>query len=115
MRPRLNVIRTDAVRIGREIAPKFDFPLLSKCLKPDLYGVQPVEEIAARIFAPESRRTENRALPYKHTWRCAEWLEDRLQIAKRAYGADCTIQEFITGCVLRECERIERKRGDAGE
>ena len=62
-RPHLTISRKQAVEAGQTVARRFDFPLLSKCLKPDVYGIQPVEEIASVIFASESRRIENRALP----------------------------------------------------
>jgi len=113
-RPHLSMTRKEAVSVGQTVARRFDFPLLSKCLKPDVYGIQPVEEIASVIFASESRRNENRALPIRITWRCTESLKSRLQIVKTAYGKDCTFQEFITTAVLNECERIEGKRKDVG-
>ena len=112
-RPHLSMTRKQAVEAGQAVARRFDFPLLSKCLKPDVYGIQPVEEIASVIFASESRRIENRALPVRITWRLTESLKTRLQIVKTAYGQDCTFQEFITTAVLNECERIEQKRKEA--
>ena len=114
MRPRLTMTRSEAVSTGKEIAPRFDFPLLSKCLKPDLYGIKPTAEISALIFASESRRIENRRLPIRITFRCTEDLKTRLQIVKKAYGEDCTFQEFITTAILNECERIEQKRRASG-
>lgn len=113
MRPKLSMTRSEAVSTGKEIAPRFDFPLLSKCLKPDVYGIKPTAEISALIFASESRRIEKRRFPIRITWRCDETLKRRLQIAKKAYGADCSFQEFIYSAVLHECERIESKREEA--
>lgn len=110
MRPKLSMTRSEAVSAGKEIAPRFDFPLLSKCLKPDIYGIKPTAEISALIFASESRRRENRRLPIRITFRCTEALKRRLQMAKIAYGADCTFQEFIMQAVENECARIEEKR-----
>ena len=111
--PKLKVTRSEAIVIGREIARAFDFPLLSKCLRPDLYGIKPTEKIASLIFASESPRNENRRFPIRITWRCDNELKSRLQIAKTAYGADCSYQEFIYNSVLHECERIESKRKEA--
>lgn len=110
MRPKLSMTRSEAVSAGKEIAPRFDFPLLSKCLKPDVYGIKPTAEISALIFASESRRIEKRRFPIRITWRCDETLKRRLQMAKNAYGADCTFQEFIMQAVENECARIEEKR-----
>ena len=109
-RPSLSMTRKEAVAEGKKIARRFDFPLLSKCLKPDVYGIKPIEEIETVIFASESRRNENRRLPIRITWRCTEALKQRLQIVKTAYGDSCSFQEFITTAVLNECARIEAKR-----
>ena len=109
-RPVLSMTRKEAVESGKAVARRFDFPLLSKCLKPDVYGIKPIAEIESIIFASESRRIEKRSLPIRITWRCTETLKSRLQIVKKAYGESCSYQEFITTAVLNECERIERKR-----
>lgn len=108
-RKKLKVSRDEAVRIGKSIAPSFDKYLLSKCLKPEKYGIQPVEGIASKIFS-ESRRNDFRVLNNKMTVRCDDALYTRLQQAKKAFGADCTTQEFIMTAILHECERIEFKR-----
>jgi len=108
-RKRLKVSRDEAVTIGKSIAPSFDKYLLSKCLKPEKYGIQPVEGIASKIFS-ESRRNDFRVLNNKMTVRCDDALYTRLQQAKKAFGADCTTQEFIMTAILHECERIEFKR-----
>ena len=108
-RKRLKVSRDEAVTIGKSIAPSFDKYLLSKCLKPEKYGIQPVEGIASKIFS-ESRRNDFRVLNNKMTVRCDDALYTRLQQAKKTFGADCTTQEFIMTAILHECERIEFKR-----
>ena len=108
-RKRLKVSRDEAVTIGKSIAPSFDKYLLSKCLKPEKYGIQPVEGIAVKIFS-ESRRNDFRVLNNKMTVRCDDALYTRLQQAKKTFGADCTTQEFIMTAILHECERIEFKR-----
>lgn len=109
-RKQLKVPFDEAVRIGRSIAPSFDKYLLSKCLNPAKYGVVPVEGIASKILS-ESRRSDFRVLNNKYTVRCDDALKSRLQQAKKAYGANCTNQEFIMSAILHECERIEQKRG----
>ena len=109
-RPVLSMTRKEAVAEGKQIARRFDFPLLSNCLKPDVYGIKPIPEIESVIFASESPRNENRRLPIRITWRCTEALKSRLQIVKKAYGESCTFQEFITTAVINECARIEAKR-----
>ena len=111
-RKQLKVSYTEAVAIGRAIAPSFDKSLLSKCLNPGKYGVQPVDGIASKIFS-ESRRSDFRVLCNKYTVRCDDALKSRLQLAKRAYGENCTNQEFIMTAILHECERIEGKRKEA--
>ena len=108
-RKKLKVSRDEAVRIGKSIAPSFDKYLLSKCLKPEKYGIQPVEGIASKIFS-ESRRNDFRVLNNKMTVRCDDALYTRLQQAKKTFGADCTTQEFVMTAIMHECERIERKR-----
>ena len=108
-RKRLKVSRDEAVTIGKSIAPSFDKYLLSKCLKPEKYGIQPVEAIASKIFS-ESRINDFRVLNNKMTVRCDDALYTRLQQAKKTFGADCTTQEFIMTAILHECERIESKR-----
>ena len=109
-RPVLSMTRKEAVESGKAVARRFDFPLLSKCLKPDVYGIKPIAEIESIIFASESRRIERRSLPIRITWRCTEALKQRLQIVKNAYGESCSYQEFITTAVINECARIEAKR-----
>lgn len=111
-RKTLRVSRDEAVRIGKTVAPSFDKYLLSKCLNPSKYGIMPVEGIASKIFS-ESRRSDFRVLNNKLTVRCDDALYTRLQQAKKAFGADCTTQEFIMTAMLHECERIERKREEA--
>lgn len=108
-RPVLGLSRKEAVKAGREVAPKFDFPLLSKCLKPDVYGIKPIDEIEALIFASESRRIDKRRLAYKHTWRCDKRLESRLQIVKTQLG-EKTFQGVLTLAALSFCEHYEQKR-----
>lgn len=111
-RKTLRVSRDEAVAIGKAVAPSFDKYLLSKCLNPSKYGIMPVEGIASKIFS-ESRRNDFRVLNNKLTVRCDDALYTRLQQAKKAFGADCTTQEFIMTAMLHECERIERKREEA--
>jgi hypothetical protein len=111
-RKSLRVSRDEAVAIGKAIAPSFDKILLSKCLNPAKYGIVPVEGIASKIFS-ESRRSDFRVLNNKLTVRCDDALYRRLQQAKKAFGADCTTQEFIMTAMLHECERIEGKREEA--
>lgn len=111
-RKSLRVSRDEAVAIGKSIAPSFDKILLSKCLNPAKYGIVPVEGIASKIFS-ESRRSDFRVLNNKLTVRCDDTLYRRLQQAKKAFGADCTTQEFILTAILHECERIEGKRKEA--
>ena len=111
-RKQLCVSRAEALAIGQAIAPSFDFPLLSKCLKPHEYGIEPIEAIRSKIFS-ESRRNDFRVLNNKMTVRCDDALYTRLQMAKNAFGADCTNQEFILTAILHECERIEGKRKEA--
>lgn len=111
-RKTLRVSRDEAVAIGKAVAPSFDKYLLSKCLNPSKYGIMPVEGIASKIFS-ESRRSDFRVLNNKLTVRCDDALYTRLQQAKKAFGADCTTQEFIMTAMLHECERIERKREEA--
>lgn len=108
----LSVTRAEALEIGRRYAPKFDFPLLSKCLKPHEYGIEPIEPIRSKIFS-ESPVRDFRVLSNQFTVRTSDELKTRLQIAKRAYGEDCTNQEFILTAILHECERIEAKRKEA--
>ena len=109
---RLRVSRSEAVAIGKRIAPSFDKYLLSKCLKPEKYGVIPVEAIASKIFS-ESRRNDFRVLNNHLTVRCDDKAYTRLQQAKKAFGEDCTNQEFILSAILHECERIEGKREES--
>lgn len=111
-RKSLRVSRDEAVAIGKAIAPSFDKILLSKCLNPAKYGIVPVEGIASKIFS-ESRRSDFRVLNNKLTVRCDDALYRRLQQAKKAFGEDCTNQEFILSAILHECERIEGKREEA--
>lgn len=111
-RKKLRVSRNEAVRIGKAVAPSFDKILLSKCLNPSKYGIVPVEGIASKIFS-ESRRSDFRVLNNKLTVRCDDALYTRLQQAKKAFGADCTTQEFVMTAMLHECERIEGKRKEA--
>lgn len=111
-RKSLRVSRDEAVAIGKSIAPSFDKILLSKCLNPAKYGIVPVEGIASKIFS-ESRRSDFRVLNNKLTVRCDDALYRRLQQAKKAFGADCTTQEFIMTAMLHECERIEGKMEEA--
>ena len=108
-RKRLKVSRAEAVRIGKAIAPSFDLPLLSKCLKPNKYGIEPIEPIRSQIFS-ESRRSDFRTLNHKLTIRCNDADYARLQMAKKAFGANCTDQEFGLTSLRNEFERIESKR-----
>ena len=110
-RNKLKVSRAEAVRIGKAIAPSFDLPLLSKCLKPNKYGIEPIEPIRSQIFS-ESRRSDFRTLNHKLTIRCNDADYARLQMAKKAFGADCTDQEFGLTSLRNEFERIESKRKD---
>lgn len=74
-------------------------------------GLEYCDDIKALTLPSDSHRIEFRSLPCKFTWRCTEALKVRLQIAKKAFGEDCTAQEFINTAVLNEIERIEKKRG----
>ena len=105
----LKVSRSEAVKIGKTFAPSFDLPLLSKCLKPHKYGIEPIEPIRSQIFS-ESRRSDFRKLNHKLTIRCNDVDYARLQMAKKAFGADCTVQEFGLTAFRNEFTRIESKR-----
>ena len=114
-RPKLKVARQDAVWIGRGVARSFDFPLLSKCLKPDVYGIKPIDEIASQIFQDRAGR-DNRTLPNKHTVRCSNELERRLQTVRTQIGGGtpCTFQELSDVAFLMLCEHYESKRREEG-
>lgn len=77
----------EAVQIIRSECPKFDKPLLSKCCKPDQYGVRldiRAEDALTRgrSGTAEERRRENRRLPRRVVCRFNEYDFQRLMLVK---------------------------------
>ena len=109
-----NPTNKQIVEIVREAFPDrfqgFGIPEASKGKHTEYTGLQYAEEIQTLISSRGLRRIDKRTLNNKLTVRCNDADYTRLQTAKKAYGPDCTTQEFILTALRNEFARIEGKR-----